>query len=184
MLMRELSMNRTDLWDLTLGVPTMSNPVPDPIAVAHLDNQSCDNIFNWTGTEKMLKTIWITKWARCVKPTKYAIPNMSESTKRIDLSYYDIKHCFVLTFWPFIFRQTAKDNENNHCNGNSVISATTDSIYPVLTCCQASHHIDSVFNVCLEVGDVDAVTKNILAANSHLPRTQASIIIPPSSITG
>jgi hypothetical protein len=47
-----------------------------------------------------------------------------------------------------------------------------DELYPVLTCCHSAHSIDSVFNVCLEVGDVDDLVKNILKANSQLPRAQ------------
>ena len=37
--LRELSVNRKVLQALTLVGPTRENPVPDPLAVLHLDNQ-------------------------------------------------------------------------------------------------------------------------------------------------
>ncbi len=59
-----------------------------------------------------------------------------------------------------------------------------EMVYPVLTCCSSSHQVDSVFNVCLEVGNVDKVTKTILDANKLSPRAQSVVIIPPKSIKG
>ena len=60
-----------------------------------------------------------------------------------------------------------------------------DAIYPFLTCCLTNQHkIDSVFNVCLEVSDVDMVVNNILANNAHSPRAQASVLVPPKYIKG
>ena len=35
---RELLVNKTDLQALTLGGPTRENPVPDSLAVLHLNN--------------------------------------------------------------------------------------------------------------------------------------------------
>lgn len=74
------------------------------------------------------------------------------------------------------------DVSNSDISSNSLDLQHDESVYPLLTCCRNSHQIDSVFNVCLEVSDVDTLTKNILAANSQYPRAQASVIIPPNSI--
>ena len=38
---REISVNKKDLWALTLVGLNWGNPVLDPLAVQHLDNQLC-----------------------------------------------------------------------------------------------------------------------------------------------
>ena len=94
-------------------------------------------------------------------------------------------------FWPRFEDEAAVNGHPEVISGDNDGDVRTkkqrgneESIYPVLTCCKSSHSIDSVFNVCLEVGDVDKLTKNILEANSQSPRAQASVIIPPNSIKG
>ena len=53
-------MNRKDLRTLTLAGPTRNNPVLDPLAVQHLDNQLY--MYNiWTGL------VWIFAWIDAVK---------------------------------------------------------------------------------------------------------------------
>jgi len=76
--------------------------------------------------------------------------------------------------------QPKKQRIDNDGSKNS----DSETVYPFLTCCSTEHKIDSVFNVCLEVVDVDKLINNIVAANSHSPRAQAAIIIPPKSIKG
>jgi hypothetical protein len=76
--------------------------------------------------------------------------------------------------------QPKKQRIDNDGSKNS----DSETVYPFLTCCSTEHKIDSVFNVCLEVVDVDKLINNIVAANSHSPRAQAAVIIPPKSIKG
>ena len=69
----------------------------------------------------------------------------------------------------------------NNCQKEDTIDVGQDSFYPSFTCCSSKkeHKRDSVFNICLEVKDVDAVTKRIIHYDDE---GEAAILIQPTNV--
>ena len=59
----------------------------------------------------------------------------------------------------------------------------SDTSYPILSCCSSkrNHRRDTVFNVCLEVKNIDACIERIIKTQSNYERDN-SVLIPPITI--
>ena len=69
----------------------------------------------------------------------------------------------------------------NNCQKEGTIDVGQNASYPSFTCCsyEKEHKRDSVFNICLEVKDVDAVTKRIIEYDDE---GETAIVTQPTNI--
>ena len=69
----------------------------------------------------------------------------------------------------------------NNCQKEGTVDVGQNASYPSFTCCsyEKEHKRDSVFNICLEVKDVDAITKRIIEYDDE---GEAAIVTQPTNI--